>query len=589
MEYTFDDWKKALQAFQSSVEKDLAEIRQHKAEVLQIKADIENEYNRGRYFRDERRIVLSAPEVIIGNVDKTGCLLSGGGTIVIRSNNIAVDGAGEGGSVTTRAASIRQIAVDPGADGNEAVVEATSEVVTQARNISIQSNDAKDVFAIPPVGSLPGGVRIHADGVVEIDGSQSVEWKKSMIDEQIKKLEKLKSDVKSAAGDRKQTVDQLFGDLKDLMDKTEKLRGDDDDVRTNVADINDLNEQIQALSPSVYNAVDSYINSVSILAEASRQLKALKAQKDALAKPDQFKEKTTGAGISMRGEYINIVSADGDGNLRDNEGAGLSVTANKMSFSAVEHDGQLKEKGALQINAKTIDVSTTNTKMKDEKSGEVTSEGDITVTSKTLTVQALDSEIKDNKPEEKALTKDSKISFRAEKMDFNATDTEGKATGSIDINAKAVSVKSMDVDKDKRTDKELAKGSTTLLLAEKMYIGAKDDKNKSKSMQAVSEEIGLFADKTLEAQQDKGKAVVQLSGGNVAVGGSKTEIYGATTIQAKTEIKDELKAPKATIDHVEAKSSFKSSNISDGIPIPAPPASAKLSAKLKSEELKDKS
>ena len=128
-----------------------------------------------------------------------------------------------------------------------------------------------------------------------------------------------------------------------------------------------------------------------------------------------------------------------------------------------------------------------------------------------------------------------------------------------------------------------------LLLSEKMYVGAKDKKNKSKNLQAVSEELGLFAEKTLEAQQGDGKAVVQLDGGNAAISGSKTEIYGATTIQAKTEIKDELKAPKATIDHVEAKTSFKSSNISDGIPVPPPPASAKLSAKLKNEELKDKS
>ena len=78
--------------------------------------------------------------------------------------------------------------------------------------------------------------------------------------------------------------------------------------------------------------------------------------------------------------------------------------------------------------------------------------------------------------------------------------------------------------------------------------------------------------------------MLQLSGGNAAVAGSKTQVYGATTINAKTEIKDELKAPKATIDHVEAKSSFKSSNISDGIPVPAPPASANLSAKLKVED-----
>ena len=126
-----------------------------------------------------------------------------------------------------------------------------------------------------------------------------------------------------------------------------------------------------------------------------------------------------------------------------------------------------------------------------------------------------------------------------------------------------------------------------LVVAEKMYVGAKDKSNKSKQLQAVSEEVGLFADKTLEAQQGEAKAVLQLAGGDAALSGSKTQVYGATTLNGKTEVKDELKAPKATIDNVEAKSSFMSSNISDGIPVPPPPSTAKLSAKLKEEELKD--
>ena len=101
----------------------------------------------------------------------------------------------------------------------------------------------------------------------------------------------------------------------------------------------------------------------------------------------------------------------------------------------------------------------------------------------------------------------------------------------------------------------------------------------------VSEEIGAFADKTLEIQQDDGKAAVQLDGGKVGVGGSKTEIYGDTTINAKTEIKAELKAPKATIDNVEAKSSFKSPNIKDGMGAGAGGGGGSLSTKLTSEDV----
>ena len=115
-----------------------------------------------------------------------------------------------------------------------------------------------------------------------------------------------------------------------------------------------------------------------------------------------------------------------------------------------------------------------------------------------MTVESLDYEVKDGKLETKALTKDGKIAVRAEKMDFLAADAEGKATGSISVNAKAVSVKSMDVDKEKLTDDKLAAGSSMTLVSEKMYVGAKSKDVKSKKLQAVSEEMGLFADKTFE-------------------------------------------------------------------------------------------
>jgi len=589
MDNIFDDWKKTLEEFRSCVGKELEEIRQHKAEVQQIKAQIFNELNSGRYIRDEQRIVISAPEVVIGNVDKSGSLLSkGGSTIILRANQIKEDGAGPTGSIVSRAASIRQIAADPGMDGSEAVVGDISEVVSQARSIIIQSNDDTDVFSTGPIGAGPGGVRIHADKRLELEAAQSSKSKKQIIEDKLKGLEKSKNSLKSTVDDQKKLVEKRFEKMGKLIKSIDKLRATNEDVRSNMLDIQELNDQITQLSPLLFNAVCDYIQTISCLAETNRQVTALKAQKDKIVSGDDFKKKSTGASVSLRGEFISIASADGDGNLRDNEGAGINIAANKMTIAAREHDGQLKEKGELHINAKTIDVSTANTKMEnDGKNGASTAVGDLIITSKTVSIEGVDYDIKDQKPEEKALTKDGKLSVRIEKTDISATDTEGKATGSISINSKAVEVKAMDVDKEKRTDNKLAAGSTLLLLAEKMYVGSKDKDNKSKMLQAVSEELGLFADKTLEAQQDNGKAILQLAGGNAAVSGSKMEIYGATTIQGKTEVKDELKAPKATIDNLEAKTSFKSSNISDGIAISVPAPAANLSAKLKTEDLKN--
>jgi hypothetical protein len=251
---------------------------------------------------------------------------------------------------------------------------------------------------------------------------------------------------------------------------------------------------------------------------------------------------------------------------------------------------ELTKDSKITLTAKTIEVATTNPKNieRDDKGkitkGEYTAEGDVIIRSKTVAVESLDYEVKDGKLATKALTKDGKIAVRSEKMDFLAADAEGKATGSINMNAKAVAVKSMDVDKEKLTDSALAAGSTMTLVSEKMYVGSKSKDIKSKKLQAVSEEIGAFADKTLEIQQGDGKAVVQLSGGNASMGGSKSALYGDTTINGKADIKGDVKAPKGQFDNLEAKSSFKSSNISDGIAVPGAGGGGSLSAKLKSED-----
>ena len=162
-----------------------------------------------------------------------------------------------------------------------------------------------------------------------------------------------------------------------------------------------------------------------------------------------------------------------------------------------------------------------------------------------------------------------------------AADAEGKATGSISLNAKAISLKSMDVDKESLADSALAAGSSMVLVSEKVFAGAKSKDVKSKKVQVLSEEIAAIADKTFEAQQGDGKAVVQLTGGNASVGGSKTTVYGTT------EVKSELKAPKATINDVQAKSHFKSQNIEDGMAVGAG-GGGSLSAKLKAEDAPSK-
>ena len=640
MDYIFNDWEKKLSNFADSVEKDLNEIRQCKAEIQQMKLEMEVERKRGRYVRDDHRLVLSAPEIVIGNVDRDGTLFPGGSTIVVRGTDVGVQAAGEGGQLEMRAAGIRQIAEDPGVDGYEHVVYNHSEVVSQARNIIIQSDEATGAFFAPTLPTGGSGVRIHADQKVDIEAAMTAESREKQLDDITKDAEDMKKVLKEQADQQKSGLKKSIEEIIKLIEKKEKLAEDYTAVRTNAADIQGLDRQLRELSSSIANCIYDYSEVLSQLAEANRQAKSFKAQKETIVKGEDFKKNATGAAVAITGERISLVSADGEGNLRDNEGSGIAMKANKVDIASVEEDGKLKEKGQVSITAKNIDMTTAGETGQEYEEGELktaaytaegdftlrsknitieavdyemaekkrkekqltaestiklraktievstegskdievdeegkltkasyTAEGDIIVRSKTLSVESIDHDVENGQATEKALTAGSTVSIRAEKTDLAATDTEGKATGSVNINAKAVNVKSMDVDKENRTDSNLAEGSTMTLVSETLYIGAQSDDVKSKLVQAQSEEITLAADKTLKALQDKEKALLQLADGKSTLKSDANTINGDTTLSDNAEVKGEIKSPKATIDHIKANSSLNSPNISDGMAV----------------------
>ena len=146
-------------------------------------------------------------------------------------------------------------------------------------------------------------------------------------------------------------------------------------------------------------------------------------------------------------------------------------------------------------------------------------------------------------------------------------------------NGKNVFVKAVDSE-DNGADKNLASGGNMVLVAEKMYVGRTDADNQAKELLVSADKTGIYGKTTAEVQQGEAKAVVQLDGGNVAISGSKAEFYGDNTINGKSDFKSDVTMKKLTADNVEAKTSLKSKNISDGIAVPGAPSSAKLSAKL---------
>lgn len=589
-----DDLKKALGRLEGNVKADLEEIRRQKNEIQSLKDQIYKAVTTGRYIRDENRLVLSAPEIVIGNVDHDGVLLGeGGSTVIIRGNEVNIEAAGSsmtGGSVVTRAASIRQIGVDPGKDGTENVLcDGRSEVVSIARSIALRTEDSKGCLARQAVGAS-SGISLSSDNFISISAAPSNKSRKSEVENSIKELDKESKYYESSAGKVKKSIDSILSDLSDCMKSQGKLSGSAEDLITNDFDLSVLEAQFGRLQQALTVSLSEYVRLQALRMEAVRKSDALKKMNDELGKKSaDFSKKTNGAVVSIASEMLTYMSIDGDGNIRENPEAGIYALTPHVDIVATDKTGALMKDGSMSVNVMKFDLSTASAKL-DEKGekGDFTAMGDVTVTSKNITVQTVDKELKDKKIQEKALTKDGTFRVRAEKISAEATDTEGKSTGEIKLNAKSIRAASMDVDKEKRTDKEMAAGSTMVLLSEKVYAGAMDKKKKSKLVQVASEKVGLMADTTAEMQQGEGKAVITLDGGNLSAGGGKNEFNGDTTIAGKADIKGDTTAPKGSFKNLEAGSSFKSSNISDGIPVPAPAAPGKPSAKMKMEEVASK-
>lgn len=590
MDYIFKEWLKAIEKLQDSLEKDVEEVRIQKDAVQRMKKEILNDISAGKYIRDDRRIVISAPEIVIGNVDMSGDLWGDGSysKVTIRANEVETNGvsrAGDssGGSITNRATSIQNIAADPGIDGLENVVRPNSQIVNQARSIILQSNDENGYFSQPLSSAGGSGVLIHADSAITVDATRSNARHSELLAQTKKSLKEEQKELKERVSKSKMTVSSIISEIQKALDSTEGKNGSMEDVFANRDDLLDLQESYESMTMSLFDELTAYLHGMSALAETNRALSALGETKKLLdSEKSDFKKVSTGSIISLNSENVSVNSIDGDGNVRENDSASFSVNAKHVNFASLQSDGTLIKDGSFTASSENLTLSTANSKP-DKDNTDYLATGTMRLLSKDISIAAVDYEVKEDQIKEKALSKNGSVLLRAENVSVVATTPEGKCDGNFSINAKNIGIKSMDVGKDSLEEKELAAGSSMVLVSEKMYVGALEkDKNKSKQFQLASEKIGVIAKTTAEIQQDK--ATVQLDGGNLSLSGGKTAVFGDTAVNGKTEFKADVKAPKLTADNIEASKSFKSTNISDGIAVPGAPSSAKLSQKIKEEE-----
>ena len=557
-------WEERLNNFKQALDKELQEIQQCKAELAEIQKEVQESLSGIRYIREEGRLVLSAPEIVIGDVDPLGVLGPRYSKVIIRGNEVKVEGTSR---ILNRAPEIHSLAEHPGRDGQESTLPYHSEIVQVARNVLVNGvNDAEVINPNRDMVSRPG-VAITSRGSIDVNASVSCEYETQQLDQAIQALKNQKSQTDKQIADIEKEVKAASIEL-DLLLKLPDVNVSDTLVRVNYLDIGELHEEYNQKVKRMCEKCMAYYSALATQADTNLRIAALEKQKETVkGRKVNFEEQTTGSSIYLQSERIRLETRDGDNQTRTNPEAGFFVNSSHISLTSYMDDWKTIEESYLYVGTQKATISTQNYNYSDPQKGEgeVVTEGEVNILSKTVRVQAVDADLKEFEPTEKALTPESQLTVRMEQTQVQATDTGGKATGLIDMNAKNLRLKSMDVDKESGEDSALAQGSQLQLLSESMFIGSTEEKQQTLLAQVAADRLKLFAKTENEWQLDEDKGLLRLKGGTATFSSKGLEFWGKTTFNDQAQF-TVVQVGDVKVDNIDVSKSSKTPHTSDGVP-----------------------
>ena len=557
-------WEERLNNFKQALDKELQDIQQCKAELAEIQKEVQESLSGIRYIREEGRLVLSAPEIVIGDVDPLGVLGPRYSKVIIRGNEVKVEGTSR---ILNRAPEIHSLAEHPGRDGQESTLPYHSEIVQVARNVLVNGvNDAEVINPNRDMVSKPG-VAITSRGSIDVNASVSCEYETQQLDQAIQALKNQKSQTDKQIADIEKEVKAASMEL-DLLLKLPDVNVSDTSVRVNYLDIGELHEEYNQKVKRMCEKCMAYYSALATQADTNLRIAALEKQKETVkGRKANFEEQTTGSSIYLQSERIRLDTRDGDYHTRTNPEAGFFVNSSHISLTSYMDDWKTIEESYLYVGTQKATISTQNYNYSDPQKGEgeVVTEGEVNILSKNVHIQAVDADLKEFEPTEKALTPESQLTVRMEQTQVQATDTEGKATGLIDMNAKNLRLKSMDVDKESGEEKELSQGSQLQLLAESMFIGSTEDKQQTLLAQVAADRLKLFAKTENEWQLDEDKGLLRLKEGTATFSSKGLEFWGKTTFNDQAQF-TVVQVGDVKVDNIDVSKSSKTPHTSDGVP-----------------------
>ena len=590
----YDSWLESMKAFQASMDKDVNEVRRYKDEIQKIKQDMTDKYNNGQYIRDEQRIVISAPEIVIGNVLKDGTLIPNETSrVIIRANNIQQEGVGTDfgrGTITNKATEIRNLCLDPGVDGNEEVVSYRSCYTVQAQSVALQSEETEGTFA-ETATALPGEIRLQADNHVSIAAMAPLENRKNQIEETIKTKNADKERFQQESDSRMAEIEDNIKELNALFALTKNLFDNGTQVRVSIEDIETTKKLIDEKYSILCKEFKAFQEATSKLAEANRQIKTLNDKKATIEETEKNvqNKQSTGASIDIFAENTNIHSVDANYKVCESENAGLEIAAKKVEISAIANGNGMLEDSEFNVNTQKIGLSTANMKP-GENAGEIDmpAEGQVNITSRNIIMESVDKVYTPgettggvNEAKEKALTSGGLINMRAKFVSVRSQTTDGQAEGEFNVNSKIVRMSASETTE-----------SGNLSIAPKSYIELGYNQTRIRAKEHIimdaDKAILVHANEDVEIQQSFNKAALQLNQGNVSLKGENTKLLGKTTLAGETTCSANVEMTSATAKDLKVTGAISTPNSSEGTPTSTVTSEEAIELLLKLSELEQK-
>lgn len=605
----YTEWADTLNKYKAEMEKELAAVRAAKQELVEMQRELQEKVMCGRYERDEDTLILSAPNIIIGNVDKFGNLMAGASNIVIRGNNVALEGVGyttgtsvSGGSVTTRARNVSIQTVDPGIDGMEAVAfpdssftVQTSSIGMSAETVESSANGGVYTLAAQPV---MGCINFTAETNINLAAAGAIEDKnlttvaKDLETESKGYAKKVDSAIKGVDANTKALDKNQNNMLLDMIGAASE-EADTMALRMGEYQFEDRSMTSEILTVSIAQGVHSSTVGMSLMAENARVAKCLNERAKHLKENSQkFQKEPNGSSVTINSETIGLSTIGADGKIRTTPGNGIKFTSQNFAFSTLEALKPIPNSSFRVVaNDISMDASDYTFEEKDKTMALSKSEakgsfrlnaGSIEITGQDRTFDKKGDTV-EVKP---VITAGSEMHVNIGAVHFDLADAEGKAQGSFITNAKDVMLNSYDVDKEDRIKPTaVTEGGKVTLGAKEVYVGTVVKDMIAETVQVAGKNVNVLGDEKVDLQQAKDKSHLLLDD-NAELSGKEVKLVGNITLGGKIEAKDKITALDIDAKNVKAGSSISGPNFKDGIPVPAPgsPVQPGKGAELKNVE-----